>query len=190
MSPRSLYEEYLHSERNKQTRREIAHYIRPVAAVWEERWCGRNVHYHFLSVFVFSVAVHFRKFQCVWECAGCGSGEGICVIVWPSQPSHELLGPGSDTEAGFVRAFGTPRSLVHTTARGYTNAHTHHTQTKAQNGWEGDGGHRDAMTWWKGSWDFKTKQIIYTLHLTSFSTSFSSFPQRHQSSNLIRMFLN
>lgn len=87
-----------------------------------------------LSVFVFSVAVHFRKFQCVWECAGCGSGEGICVIVWPSQPSHELLGPGSDTEAGFVRAFGTPRSLVHTTARGYTNAHTHHAQTKAQNG--------------------------------------------------------
>lgn len=82
----------------------------------------------------------------MWECAGCGLGEGLTVIIWPGQPSHELLWPGSDTEAGFVRALGAPRSVVDTTARGYTTAHTHHTHTKRQEGGEGDGGHRDAVT--------------------------------------------
>lgn len=47
----------------------------------------------------------------------------VCVIIWLSLPSHELFGPGMSTEAGFVRALGGPRSLVHPTAWGHTNTH-------------------------------------------------------------------
>lgn len=58
---------------------------------------------------------------------------GVCVVLWLSQLGHELFGRAAGTEAGFVRAFGTPRSLVHTIECGYTHTHTLHIHTRALN---------------------------------------------------------
>lgn len=59
----------------------------------------------------------------------------VCVVPWLSQLGHELFGRAGGTEAGFVQAFGTPRSLVHTIACGYTHTHTNapHIYTRALN---------------------------------------------------------
>lgn len=48
---------------------------------------------------------------------------GGCVIIWLSQPSHELFGPGSGTEAGFVQAFVSPSVISsHNCMQPHTNA--------------------------------------------------------------------
>lgn len=96
---------------------------------------------------------------------------GVCVVPWLSQLGHELFGRAASTEAGFVRAFGTPRSLVHTIECGYTHTHTH-TRIKCRTDKES----QRWSDWWKGSATAEeievktpeTKQIICTLHLTPF----------------------
>ncbi len=93
-------------------------------------------------------------FLCVYLCA-------VCVIIWLSQPSHELFGPGSGTEAGFVQAFSVISSQncmrSHTHTRRTDETETEEMEMQRLNGIRYGGGNRSEDR------APKTKQI-YTLH--------------------------
>lgn len=59
----------------------------------------------------------------------------VCVIIWLSQPRHELYGPGSSTEAGFVQAFCSPSVI---SSHNCMRSHKRRTDEKETAGVKGD----------------------------------------------------